>query len=235
VDNTALAIPDEMEEYELQATEAVLQFWGTELGRVDNDSGDRPRWAELRLYNMIDTNPSHDGSLSREELEASGDDPDDSGMYGKELWLLYTIGHTLYVHDPEGDCNLGVVQKVRDFSHPGINEDYEDLEACPDCNPAFTSYQDMLDRDPDEEFSIETTWYSYTRCQTPEKVRLALRKEARCRNCLHKPHETWRCSCSCDRYAEAPRPVSGPGKRLLDMVKSRDFRIAMAASAKVRF
>ena len=221
--DTTLAVPAGMTRHELPATEEVLHFWGYLIDRVDNDSGDRLRWAELRLYKILDSNENHDAELTYGEWQLAfpDEDPDDYGMYGQELWLLYTIGHSLVVHELDTTCrHHGVRSTPAEFRRH--NEDYEDLEPCTVCHPDMT----------DSSFELETTWYSWTRCQTPEKVLLSLRKEASCKHCTHKPHRDRGCWCKCPEYAEGPRPLSVPGERLLRQASGLDPEIAAVFSKR---
>ena len=181
----ALANPSGMRHYELPAGEETLDFYGRLICAVDNDRGDRPRWAELRLYKV---------------------QPEDEGS--KELWLLYTIGHTMVYHSYNGECNKGVAVRAGDF--PERAEDPEGLEACIVCTPAEWS-----EAEEDQLFELEVTWYSYTPCPTADKVLDALRRDARCKNYMHKPHETYQCWCKCQEYIEGPRLLSVPGRRLI--------------------
>jgi hypothetical protein len=193
-----------MRHFELPAGEETLDFTGRLLAAVDNDRGDRPRWAELRLYKILDSTE------------------------GKEIWLIYTIGHTLVYHCGNSPCNRGIPVPVEEFAARA--EDPGNAEPCEVCKPA-----DWQDASPGTLFELEVTWYSYTPCSSAEKVLDALRREPRCKNCRHKPHETYRCWCDCRDYAEAPRPLSVPGARLVESVKAIDPDIARAAGRKVRF
>lgn len=215
-----LSIPKGMKHYELPAGDQTLDFTGRLIKSIDNDRGDRPRWAELRLYKIIDTNPDHDETCP---------DPEWQGMYGRELWLLYTIGHTLVYHRAGAECNKGIAVKAGDF--PDRAEDPDAMEACDACQPA-----DWESVAPDQEFELEVTWYSYTPCVTAEKVLEALRRDPRCNQCNHKPHGGWRCKdCGCSDYTEGPRMMSVPGRRLIEHVRHLDADIARAVDRKVRF
>ena len=74
-------------------------------------------------------------------------------------------------------------------------------------------------------------------CRSAGELLTAGRKEAKCRNCFHRPHgipgsgEKCR-GCGCDDYAEAPRPLSIPMQRLLAQVKGKEPEIAMAMREK---
>lgn len=221
MDEVTLSIPQGMKHYELPAGEETLDFWGRFIYKVDTESGERSRWAELRLYKIIDTNEDHGAFL----------DPDDEDfdMYGKELWLLYTIGHTLVYHELGSTCNRGIVVAAGDF--PERAEDPEQLEPCEYCHPS-----DWTLAHAEDQYELEITWYSYTPCQTADKVIRSLYREPRCRNCRDKPHEGVRCHrCGCGSYIEAPRTLSIPGRRLIEQVKRLDPEIAVAAARKVKF
>lgn len=199
-----------MKHYELPAGEQTLDFWGRLIYAIDNDRGDRPRWAELRLYKILAT------------------DPDDD-MHGKQMWLLYTIGHTLVYHARSSECNKGIAVAAGDFKDRA--EDWENLEPCEFCKPA--NWEQV---DDNQQFELEVTWYSYTPCRSPQEVLDSLRREPRCKNCNHKPHDGYRCrDCRCFDYAEGPRPLSVPGRRLIEHVRHLDEDIRMAVDKKVRF
>lgn len=211
VTEVALAIPPGMKHYELPAGEQTLDFWGRLIYAIDNDRGDRPRWAELRLYKILAT------------------DPDDEIMYGRQMWLLYTIGHTLVYHARGSECNKGIAVAAGDFRDRA--EDWENLEPCEFCHPA--NWETVDDA---QQFELEVTWYSYTPCRSPQEVLDALRREPRCKNCNHKPHDGYRCrDCRCFDYAEGPRPLSVPGRRLIEHVRHLDEDIRRAVDKKVRF
>lgn len=207
-----LTVPQGMKYWELPAGEEGIEFWGRFIDEVDTDNGGL-RWAQLKLFKILDTNPEHDSKCPEEE---------NRGMYGKELWFLYTIGHTLVVHGLDSSCNRGVRSKISGF--PAVNTDHADLEECPDCTPA-------VDWDADGEYRIEITWYSDTTCQSADKVIRSLYRAPSCKNCRDRPHEGVRCrSCGCTDYAEAPRMLSIPGRRLIEQVKKVDPEIAKAAA-----
>lgn len=210
MNDTAPEIPAGMKHYELPAGEETLDFYGRLLYALDNDRGDRPRWAELRLYKILRT--------SDEEEDATPG----------EMWLLYTIGHTLVYHSYNSECNKGIAVTAREI--PERAEDADNLEPCVICNPS-----DWTEADPDDLYELEVTWYTYTPCVTAEKVLDALRREPRCKNCTHKPHETYICWCKCKEYAEGPRTLSVPGRRLIEQVKHLDRDIAQAAARRIRF
>ena len=223
-----LTIPLGMKYYELPTGDYPLEFWGIFVNEEDTDNGERNRWAHLQLYRIIDSNPAHDDSLS----------PDDEnrGMYGKEMYLLYTIGHTLVYHDEDAACRGGVRVRVADFPRktadfPLTDED-PDLEPCETCNPA-----DYRLASPGDYFKLEVTWYSYTPCQTADKLIQSLYREPRCDkvNCRHKPHENHRCRfCGCTAYREAPRTLSTPGRNLLEGARDSEPEIARAMGIKRR-
>lgn len=200
------AIPAGMKHHELPAGEETLDFYGRLICSVDNDRGDRPRWAELRLYKVM-----------FEEGENGG----------TEGWLVYTVGHTLVYHAYNSECNKGIAVRACDF--PERAEDADALEGCIECRPGDWT------ADPQKLYELEVTWYSYTPCPTADKVLDALRRDARCKHCAHKPHETYQCWCRCERYEEAPRYLSVPGRRLIEQARHLDKDIARAAARKVKF
>jgi hypothetical protein len=191
-------------DYELPAGDETIEFRGKLLGTVDNDGGDRPRWAELRLYKIL-----------------SGDEDE-----WAEQWLLYTVGHTLVYHAP-GGCNRGIPVAAGDI--PGRAEDPDSLEPCVSCRPGGWE-----GADPDEVFDLEVTWYTYTPCATAQKVLDALRRDPRCQDCGHKHHPAYACSCGCEHYVQERAVLSMPGRRLIEVVKAVDGDIARAAARRVR-
>jgi hypothetical protein len=186
----------------------TIEFYGKLLGTVDNDGGDRPRWAELRLYK----------AFSEESRQ--------------DIWLLYTIGHTLVYHRSgrrSSRCQ-GKGETVNALQIPAYAEDEDNLDPCVFCNPP--DWEDAAD---DDLFDLELTWYTPTPCSTAERVYNALRREARCANCTHKSHEDRQCwTCECTDYAEGPRTLSIPGRKLWDQARAADPEIAKAAVRKVR-
>lgn len=223
--NTAIVIPEEMEQYELPDDEGTISFTGRFLDTVDNDGTDargkpRQRWVELQAWEYIDTNPGHDSSLPF-------GDPD-RDMYGKRVLLLYAIGHSVLYHAPDG-CSKGVITAVRDFP-AGEDEmrDWnaeapEDLEPCPVCHPGKWQLAD-----PDDEFKVEVYWYSPVVCQTPAAFIEALHRPERCRRCKHDPHRERGCWCRCVTYTEDPPALSIPGGRLARQLARKDPEIAEA-------
>jgi len=179
--------------YELPTNDAPIDFDGYLAGRLDNGGGERLRWAVLELYQW---------------------QPRDGGPMG---YILYTIGHSLVYHALDSECGRGVVTTVGDIGEV-TPEDYALLEPCPECDPP-----DLDDMNKSDQVEMEETWYKWSQCRDAEELLLALRKEPKCRNCLHRPHDGRRCTamlaCGCEHYDEAPRPVSSPGTRLLAQVK----------------
>lgn len=209
-----IAVPAGMAHHVLPAEGETLDFTGRLIDKVDTDSGDRLRWAELQLWKILDTNPDHDDDCP---------DPENRGMLGRELWLLYTIGHTLVYHLADGRCKGGVRTSSADFEARAENA--ADLEPCEDCRPG--------DWQLGGEFRLEVPWYSYIPCQTPEKVVRSLQRKPKCDSCWHKPHD--RCFCGCTEYREAPRTLSVPGLQLLRQASERDPEIARAAAKVKKF
>jgi hypothetical protein len=213
------AIPTGMTYHELPAQDEILRFWGKFLDSEDTDTGDSLRWAELQVFKIIDTNPSHDHSLP-----ASDENRD---MFGQQLWLLYTIGHSVVYHDLHASCRGGKAVPAKDF--PLRAENSADTIPCPDCAPAD------WESAPDKEiFRLELPWYTAVPCQTPEKLINALYRKPRCLNCGDSAHGNSRCGrCGCTDYREAPRRLSVPGRNLLDKLAKVDPDIA-AATVRVR-
>lgn len=179
----------------LPTRDRPIDFDGWLVDELDNGGGDRLRWAVLQLYRW---------------------QPRDGGALG---YILYTIGHSVVYHDLDSPCGKGVVTTVAGIEN-ATPEPYEHLEACPECRPA-----ELDDLDPEEQVEMEEVWYKWVQCRTDEELLLALRKEARCKKCFHRPHPEHRCSqlssCSCEDYEEAPRPISSPGSRLLHLVRPK--------------
>jgi hypothetical protein len=218
-DMTLPPIPEEMTEHKLPADGEILHFWGKFLASEDTDSGDSLRWAELQLYRITDTNPDHDDFCHDLEYR---------GLYGKQMWLLYTVGHSVVYHDLDG-CAKGVKIKGSDF--PGKTEEpLQDLTACSQCRPADWR------KNPGEEFRLEVTWYSYTPCPTAGKVITSLYRDPRCATCRDRPHKDSRCRrCGCEDFVAEPRVLSVPGRRLVEKVSRVDPEIAQAAAKVKRF
>ena len=193
--------------FELPTNDAPISFEGWFIGSLDNGGGERLRWAELHLYRWL---------------------PEAGGEAG---FILYTIGHTLVYHYFNGECGKGEAYPVSDFPEQyalGRIEDPDELEPCDKCRP-----DDWRTAPPEQEFEVEVTWYKWTACKNAEELLLAGRKEARCRNCLCRPHENRTCStCTCTDYAESPRPLSIPMQRLLAKVRGTDPDIARAMREK---
>jgi hypothetical protein len=215
---TGITIPQGMTFHDLPAGEYRLQFWGRFLDEVDTDNGKRPRWAQLSLYRIIDDNPEH--------VDSWEFDDGNRGMYGREMWLLYTTGHTLLYHDI--DCHQGVKVTKRDILGLGEDsvlniEDPDDLEPAEDCRPRDWHLAEL-----DDEFRLETTWHSDVPCQTPAKVREALSK---CGNCHDKPHQGACYKCGCANYRGV---LTSPGSKLWDQVCKLDPDLAGEAATRVR-
>lgn len=221
-----LMIPEGWTYYKLPATKEKLEFWGTFIDAVDNDSGERLRWAELRLYKYVDSNETHNAELPADNPWRN--------RYATKVYLLYTIGHSLVVHENGTLCShKGIKTPVRAF--PQNNEDYRDLENCPSCTPGFPGWETASKTTPDAAFELETTWYSYTECPAAADVLLALRKPPACKHCEHKRHPDRDCKeCGCGDYAEGPRFLSSPGERLVKQVSAVDPEIAAASQARRR-
>ncbi len=209
-------VPEGMDKIALPINTGNLVFWGRFLADEDNDpQGERLRWAELAGYRIVDSNPQHDDSF-RGEFR---------GMYGKEMWLLHTTGHSDVYHRA-GGCRRGggVLMPVRDI--PVKAENPKRLEPCDLCRP-----RDWRVAPDDAEFSVEIAWYTHIQCPTPERLLKALYRDPRCTNCRHKPHETWDCKCGCKEkeYVESEPMLSVPGSRLWEKLKAADEDIAAYA------
>ena len=216
---TGLIVPDGMTLQELPLDDGTLQFWGEFLDREESGSADDSRWTELNLYRIIDDDPSHDSSLPAKD--------ENRDMYGRQMWLLYTIAHSLVYHSRNG-CGRGVRMKVSDLVTREI--DPEGLEACERCCPS-----PVLDAFPEAEFRIEIPLHFYTPCQNAQKLMRSLWRDPRCENCHDRAHEDGRCrKCGCDHYVEARRTLSIPGRNLLERVAQQDPGIAAAMTTTKR-
>ena len=197
----------ELASFELPTNDAPISFEGWFIDSLDNGGTDRLRWAELHLYKWL---------------------PKDSDQLG---FILYTIGHSLVYHVFNGECGKGEAYPVADFwtlYDQGTIEDPGDLEPCDKCHPP-----DWHGAPQDRKYEIEVTWYKWTACRDAGELLLAGRKEARCRNCLCRPHESRQCvTCTCEEYSESPRPLSIPMQRLLAKVRGLDADIMKAMREK---
>lgn len=225
--DAAPVIPPEMKYLELEAEEGILELYGKLITSVDNDRGDRPRWAEIFLYSYVDTNPEHDETLP--------EDDENYGTYGKKLYLVYTMGHSVVYHRHDSPCNKGFPLPAGEFldlreEDCAIRaEDPDDLEPCERCRPPRWNKTD-----PETILDLEVTWYRFYKCRDGDDVLDALRKDPRCKNCTHKAHEYKWCWCSCDDYVEGPRPLSIPGRRLVEKARHLDPEIARVAGRRTR-
>jgi hypothetical protein len=209
-----ITLPPGMKRHTLPAGDETLVFWGQFIDSVDTDDGDRTRWAELQWWDIIDTNPGHDDKCPDEE---------NRGMFGKRMYLLYTIGHSLVYHDLDGPCKGGVATRAADFGTRA--EDPDDTVPCEKCSP-----EDWQQVPGEQKFRLEVTWHSYTACQTAEKMIESL---SRCRNCRDKPHAGVRCyKCGCTGYDGV---LTSPGYKLVQQVKDRYPEVARAVARTKRF
>lgn len=196
---------------ELPAGDVTLILPGGEfIEEVDNDRGDRPRWAQIQLWTC--------------RLDES------------KWYLIYTIGHSVIYHENESPCGKGIPVPVPEFpllGTPGMTtatEAAEDLEACERCRPG-----DWRDAGDGDTFDVEYTWYRYQWCRDAAAVLDGLRREAKCRSCFHKPHRNRNCWCKCREYAEAPRVLSIPGRTLVEKARRLDRDLDAAARRKVEY
>ncbi len=204
VNAPGLQVPAGMQQVKLPVKQGNLVFCGIFLGQVDNDTGDRLRWAQLKAYKGFGTN---------KEIPET---------YGREYYLLYAVGHSLVVHARDG-CR-GMLLPVSKFT-ADLNEDLAELEACPDCDPGFSQ-----DSPPDAEFKLEVTRYSHTQHLPAAALVDALHK---CKACGHRPHDRRpSCGCGCETYVKGD--LSAIGQRLLDQLKLTDPDIAAAMPGEIR-
>lgn len=187
----------------IETMDGTLEFHGKLLGVVDNERRGRPRWAEIELYKYVDTDESH--ISANPELNT----------YGKQLYLLHTMGHSVVYHAVDGDCNKGILVPVEDFGNraefPG------DLEPCEDCNP-----DPWYDATPGTMFELEVLRHLIYKCRTAEDVMVRLRRPPR------------RIGTRDVHFTAEPAVLSSPGQRLVELVKYKDDDIRRAASRTVR-
>ena len=199
----------EFENFELPTNDVPIVFDGYFISDLDNNDGDRLRWAVLSLYRWYQK---------------------DTGNLG---YILYTTGHSVVYHELGGRCGYGEPHSVSEFPAlhaAGRIENPADLEPCETCRPIDPDDWSLVP--PDQEFEVEITWYKWSACRDVEELLLAGRREARCRNCLCRPHRDQCRVCNCANYVEGPRPLSGPMQRLLGKAKYRDADISYAMRAK---
>jgi hypothetical protein len=214
------AIPAGMTSLRLPTGGPPLDTHGRLVDYEDNDSGSRPRWAVLHLYEIFDTNPEHNDSLP--------DGDPFRGMYGKTMYLIYTVGHSVIYHSADTPCNTGVRVAVKDIETES-QEHPDDLEPCPRCQPG--NWRDMA---PGDQIQLETTWFKWKACRTPEDVVTGLLTDPKCATCHHKPHEGRQCDCGCTDYVPAPQALSVPGAKLLEKARRHDKNIAAVLDTPLR-
>lgn len=200
-DVTLPPIPQDMTHHQLPEAD----FWGKFLAEADTYNGRNPRWAQLQLFAIIDTNPAH------------------KDMFGKKMWLLYTTGHSLVVHAIDG-CGLGLMAKAHEF--PDITtEDPHDLVACTECRPEDWTLN------PDGEYSLEIARHTSIPCRSAEKVIRSLCREISCETCKHPSHASRKCPrCGCDDFIPEQPALSGPGRQLVEEARRIDPEIDRAAT-----
>jgi hypothetical protein len=225
---TPLTIPQGMKLIQIPTMDGVIELNGRLLGVVDNERRGRPRWAEIELYDYIDTDRSHVAP------EPSVDDHEVIATYGQRLYLLHTMGHSVVYHRHDGDCNKGVAIPVEDF--PERAEFPRDLEACEDCRPL--DWQKMPEGTI---YDLEVLRHLIYKCRTPEAVLERLRRPSKvtCDRCngsgSYPPFTRQVCDeCRGRGWVSGPPALSAPGSRLIEMVKFKDPAIRQAAQRTVR-
>lgn len=199
-DVTLPPIPEDMTYHQLPEA----GFWGKFLAEADTDNGRNPRWAQLQLFAIIDTNPAHK-------------------EFGERIWLLYTTGHSLVVHSLDG-CGLGLMARAHEFPLITV-EAPDDLVACAECHP-----QDWT-ANPEGQYSLEVARYTSIPCQSAEKVIRSLCRDPRCETCKHFPHANRDCPrCGCGDFTPEMPTLSGPGRQLVDIARKLDPEIDRAAT-----
>lgn len=225
---SALTIPRDMKKVTIETQDGILEFHGKLLGMVDNERRGRPRWAEIKLYKYLDTDPAHvvvdDDGIPIGELST----------YGKEVYLLHTMGHSIVYHGHESDCNRGVTVAVEDFENRAEFPDW--LEPCEDCHPP-----DWELAEDGTLYELEVLRHTIAPCRNAEAVLERLRRKSKktcpqCNGSGSYPKFTRQvCSeCHANGYVDGPSVLSAPGQRLIEMVKYKDPEIKKAASRSVK-
>ena len=207
-----LVIPGDFSHIEIATPDGTLSFDGKLLDVVDNERRGRPRWAEIELYKYIVTEP--------------GDE-----LYGRQVYLLHTMGHSVVYHRHESDCNRGIAVPVEEFR---IRAEFpDDLEPCQDsylggrlisrgCYPG-----DWRNAPKETMFDLEVLRHTYFKCPTADDVLRQLRRRKPCREC-----DAQGChACHGKGFTEA---LSAPGQRLVEMVRFKEPEIARAAQRTVK-
>ena len=209
-----LEIPEDMNLTEIETSEGTLSFYGKHLGTVDNERDGRPRWAEIELYKYVSTDPEE-----MIESRVLGN----VKTYGRHMYLLHTMGHSVLYHE-KGGCNKGVLVPVGDFRVRAEFPEY--LEACPDCRP-----EDWKTLDKETVMELEVIRHLIYKCATAVDLLAELRRPGKksCPDCGGTRGSQCR-RCRGKGWVPGPPVLSAPGARLVEMVKFRDPEIAKASS-----
>lgn len=211
-----LTFPADMHPLEIETSEGILSFHGKHLGTVDNERDGRSRWAELELYKYVATDPEE--MIESRVLGTVQ-------TYGRQVYLLHTMGHSVLYHK-KGGCNKGVLVPVEEF--PVRAEFPEFLEACPDCRPPAWSAM------PDGTvMELEVVRHLIYKCATATDLLAELRRPGKksCPECGGRE----RCDrCRGKGWVPGPPVLSAPGARLIEMVKYKDEDIRKASAATRR-
>jgi hypothetical protein len=203
--------------------EPPWELWGTYLGGVDNERSSKPRWAELRLYQYLDTDPSHHSANPS------------LNTYGQVLYLLYTLGHSAAFHWADGECNRGIAVPVEEFSHRA-EFPVDELEPCQICRPPA-----LADVEPGTVLGLEILRHTFFKCRDAEALIERLKRPSKetCDQChgrkVYPPMTRQQCGeCRGRGYVDGELVISAPGARLLALVKDKDPEIARAMRTKVQ-
>jgi hypothetical protein len=230
----SLTIPKGMKQITIDSMPPT-EFHGKLLGVVDNDRHGRPRWAELELYRYVDTDPEHvryidDGGLYNDPPIVD----EANSTYGKEMYLLHTMGHSVVYHRADSECNKGITIPVEQFAKRA--EFPDDLEPCPECRPPA-----FADLDDDEELALEILRHLIHSCRNADSVLERLKRPSKmtCPQCNgHRsfPEFTRQVCDKCRGrgFVGGPLQLTAPGARLIEIVKWKDEDIMRAVTRTVR-
>lgn len=236
-----LAIPSDMKLIHIHTMDGTIELHGRKLGVVDNERRGRPRWAEIELYRYIDTDISHvvnvKGADGETLIDPDTNEPvinEEATTYGKVIYLLHTMGHSVVYHRHDGDCNRGIAVPVDEFEDRA--EFPEDLEPCEDCSPI-----DWRDVPAETIYDLEVLRHLIYPCKNPEAVLERLRRPSKvtcpqCHGDRSYPQSTRAVCQKCHGrgYVSGAQQLSAPGMRLVEMVKWKDDAIRQAAQRTVR-
>ena len=217
-------IPTDFVTWAIDTPDGTLEFTGKLLGVIDNERRGRPRWAEIELYKYLVTDLANP-------------------LYGQQVYLLHTMGHSVVYHRHDSTCNRGVAVPVEEF--PLRAEFPDDLEPCTDtiirgnvvsrgCYP-----HNWKKASPGTVFDLELLRHTKITCATAEDVMQWLRRPSKkpCQVCdSHGLIADGTCpACHGKGYTASGEPtLTAPGQRLIEMARFRDPDIAKAANKPVK-